>query len=144
MLKVRIIGLSDGLTVPFALTAGLSSIGSARLVVTAGLAELLAGSISMGLGGYCESRSGSQDQDLAEARMSLALTEDSGFASGIGSLPLPIPGDARQGPAIMFEPDGSRSTCDLETIRNQRDTEQLTGGTDGARSDRPIGSSGAQ
>ena len=48
-----IIGLSDGLTVPFALTAGLSSIGSSRLVVTGGLAELCAGAISMGLGGYC-------------------------------------------------------------------------------------------
>jgi VIT1/CCC1 family predicted Fe2+/Mn2+ transporter len=47
-----IIGLSDGLTVPFALTAGLSSLGSSRLVVTGGIAELCAGAISMGLGGY--------------------------------------------------------------------------------------------
>lgn len=47
-----IIGLSDGLTVPFALTAGLSSLGSSSLVVTGGLAELCAGAISMGLGGY--------------------------------------------------------------------------------------------
>ena len=46
------IGFADGLTVPFALTAGLSSIGSSRLVVTAGLAELFAGSLSMGLGAY--------------------------------------------------------------------------------------------
>ncbi|KIR26952.1 membrane fraction protein [Cryptococcus deuterogattii 99/473] len=44
-----IIGLSDGLTVPFALTAGLSSLGSSSLVVTGGLAELCAGAISMGL-----------------------------------------------------------------------------------------------
>ncbi|CAD6570990.1 MAG: hypothetical protein TREMPRED_000087 [Tremellales sp. Tagirdzhanova-0007] len=51
-----IIGLSDGLTVPFALTAGLSSIGSSRLVVTGGLAELCAGAISMGLGGYLASQ----------------------------------------------------------------------------------------
>jgi hypothetical protein len=51
-----IIGLSDGLTVPFALTAGLSSIGSSRLVVLGGLAELIAGAISMGLGGYRECR----------------------------------------------------------------------------------------
>ena len=48
----RIVGLSDGLTVPFALTAGLSGLGSSRLVVTGGLAELCAGAISMGLGGY--------------------------------------------------------------------------------------------
>ena len=52
----RIIGLSDGLTVPFALTAGLSSLGSSKLVVTGGLAELCAGAISMGLGGYLASQ----------------------------------------------------------------------------------------
>ena len=55
LIVCRIIGLSDGLTVPFALTAGLSSLGSSRLVVTGGLAELCAGAISMGLGGYRES-----------------------------------------------------------------------------------------
>lgn len=47
-----IIGLSDGLTVPFALTAGLSALGDTKLVVYGGLAELIAGGISMGLGGY--------------------------------------------------------------------------------------------
>ncbi|KAN0064541.1 Protein ccc1 [Thecaphora frezii] len=47
-----IVGLSDGLTVPFALTAGLSSVGSSRLVVLAGLAELVSGAISMGIGGF--------------------------------------------------------------------------------------------
>lgn len=46
-----IIGLSDGLTVPFALTAGLSTLGT-RTVIFAGMAELIAGAISMGLGGY--------------------------------------------------------------------------------------------
>jgi vacuolar iron transporter family protein len=46
-----IIGLSDGLTVPFALTAGLSGVGSTRIVVLAGLAELVSGAISMGVGG---------------------------------------------------------------------------------------------
>lgn len=51
-LIIRVIGLSDGLTVPFALTAGLSAIGSSKLVVSAGLAELIAGAISMGVGGY--------------------------------------------------------------------------------------------
>ena len=55
-LTCRIIGLSDGLTVPFALTAGLSSLGSSKLVVTGGLAELCAGAISMGLGGYLASQ----------------------------------------------------------------------------------------
>ena len=47
-----IIGLSDGLTVPFALTAGLSSLGDSKLVITGGMAELVSGAISMGLGGF--------------------------------------------------------------------------------------------
>uniref|UniRef100_A0A8H7N277 Uncharacterized protein n=1 Tax=Bionectria ochroleuca TaxID=29856 RepID=A0A8H7N277_BIOOC len=46
------LGFSDGLTVPFALTAGLSSLGTAQTVIYAGFAELCAGSISMGIGGY--------------------------------------------------------------------------------------------
>ncbi|ORY80749.1 membrane fraction protein [Leucosporidium creatinivorum] len=47
-----IIGLADGLTVPFGLTAGLSSLGSSRLVYVAGVAELVSGALSMGVGGY--------------------------------------------------------------------------------------------
>lgn len=52
-----ILGLSDGLTVPFALTAGLASVGSTRIVIMGGLAELVAGCISMGLGGFIGSKS---------------------------------------------------------------------------------------
>lgn len=52
-----IIGLSDGLTVPFALTAGLSALGNTKVVIFAGLAELTAGAISMGLGGYLAAKS---------------------------------------------------------------------------------------
>jgi hypothetical protein len=52
-----IIGLSDGLTVPFALTAGLSTLGDTRVVVYAGMAELIAGAISMGLGGFLGAKS---------------------------------------------------------------------------------------
>lgn len=52
-----IIGLSDGLTVPFALTAGLSALGDTKVVIFAGLAELIAGAISMGLGGYLGAKS---------------------------------------------------------------------------------------
>jgi vacuolar iron transporter family protein len=48
-----VIGLSDGLTVPFALAAGLSgAISNTHIVTTAGVAEIVAGSIAMGLGGY--------------------------------------------------------------------------------------------
>lgn len=50
------IGLSDGLTVPFALTAGLSSLGESKLVVLGGIAELIAGAISMGIGGFLASQ----------------------------------------------------------------------------------------
>ncbi|KAK9236982.1 Ccc1 family [Lipomyces kononenkoae] len=57
LLSDMIIGFSDGLTVPFALTAGISSLGSTRLVVISGLAELFSGAISMGLGGYLGNKS---------------------------------------------------------------------------------------
>ncbi|MGH9559011.1 MAG: VIT1/CCC1 transporter family protein, partial [Bryobacteraceae bacterium] len=49
--------MADGLTVPFALAAGLSAIAAARVIVVAGLAEIAAGSIAMGLGGYLAARS---------------------------------------------------------------------------------------
>jgi VIT1/CCC1 family predicted Fe2+/Mn2+ transporter len=54
-----VIGMSDGLTVPFALAAGLSgsSVATTAIIVTAGLAEVAAGSIAMGLGGYLAARS---------------------------------------------------------------------------------------
>jgi VIT1/CCC1 family predicted Fe2+/Mn2+ transporter len=52
-----VIGMSDGLTVPFALAAGLSgAISSSGIVVTAGIAEIVAGSIAMGLGGFLAGR----------------------------------------------------------------------------------------
>ncbi len=52
-----VIGMSDGLTVPFALAAGLSgAVQATSIVVTAGLAEIAAGSIAMGLGGYLAAR----------------------------------------------------------------------------------------
>jgi len=48
-----VIGMADGLTVPFALAAGLSgAVSSTRLIVIAGMAEIAAGSIAMGLGGF--------------------------------------------------------------------------------------------
>jgi VIT1/CCC1 family predicted Fe2+/Mn2+ transporter len=54
-----VIGMSDGLTVPFALAAGLSgsTVATTAIIVTAGLAEVAAGSIAMGLGGYLAARS---------------------------------------------------------------------------------------
>jgi VIT1/CCC1 family predicted Fe2+/Mn2+ transporter len=53
-----VIGMADGLTVPFALAAGLSgAIDQTAIIVTAGLAEIAAGSIAMGLGGYMAAKS---------------------------------------------------------------------------------------
>jgi VIT1/CCC1 family predicted Fe2+/Mn2+ transporter len=53
-----VIGMSDGLTVPFALAAGLSgAVSTLNVIITAGLAEIAAGSIAMGLGGYLAARS---------------------------------------------------------------------------------------
>lgn len=69
--KVRdfVIGMSDGLTVPFALAAGLSgAVDSTSIVITAGLAEIAAGSIAMGLGGYLAGRTEIEHYDSEERR----------------------------------------------------------------------------
>ncbi len=59
-----VIGMSDGLTVPFALAAGLSgAVASTTIIVTAGFAEIVAGSIAMGLGGYLAGRSDVEHYD---------------------------------------------------------------------------------
>lgn len=64
-----VIGMSDGLTVPFALAAGLSGVvGTTAVVVTAGLAEIAAGSIAMGLGGYLAARSDAEHYASERAR----------------------------------------------------------------------------
>ncbi|OQP62197.1 VIT1/CCC1 transporter family protein [Niastella populi] len=57
MLTDIVIGMSDGLTVPFALAAGLSgAVSSTGIIIIAGIAEIAAGSIAMGLGGYLAGR----------------------------------------------------------------------------------------
>ena len=64
-----VIGMSDGLTVPFALAAGLSGAAAgAAIVVTAGLAEIAAGSIAMGLGGYLAARSDAEHYESERKR----------------------------------------------------------------------------
>ncbi|KAI9333667.1 VIT family-domain-containing protein [Obelidium mucronatum] len=63
-----VVGLSDGLTVPFALTAGLASLGNSRFVVLAGMAEIVAGAISMGLGGYLAGKSEIEHYESEYAR----------------------------------------------------------------------------
>jgi len=62
-----VIGMSDGLTVPFALAAGLSgAVASTGIIVIAGIAEIAAGSIAMGLGGYLAGKTG---QDHYESEL---------------------------------------------------------------------------
>lgn len=64
-----IIGMSDGLTVPFALAAGLSSAGGhMELIIVAGLAEIAAGSISMGLGGFLAAKNEAEHYASEEKR----------------------------------------------------------------------------
>jgi len=64
-----VIGMSDGLTVPFALAAGLSgAIDNSRIVVVAGLAEIAAGSIAMGLGGYLAAKSDAEHYESERQR----------------------------------------------------------------------------
>jgi len=64
-----VIGMSDGLTVPFALAAGLSgAVDSTAVIITAGLAEIAAGSIAMGLGGYLAARSDAEHYAKERAR----------------------------------------------------------------------------
>ncbi len=57
ILRDVVIGMADGLTVPFALAAGLTgAVAASKIVITAGLAEVAAGAIAMGLGGYLAAR----------------------------------------------------------------------------------------
>lgn len=66
-IKDVVIGMSDGLTVPFALAAGLSgAVSSTGLIVLAGLAEITAGAIAMGLGGYL---AGKTEQDFYQSEL---------------------------------------------------------------------------
>jgi VIT1/CCC1 family predicted Fe2+/Mn2+ transporter len=64
-----VIGMSDGLTVPFALAAGLSgALQNTRLIVVGGLAEIAAGSIAMGLGGYLAARGDAEHYEQERLR----------------------------------------------------------------------------
>src|SRR4051812_29084892 len=64
-----VIGMADGLTVPFALAAGLSgAVQNTRLITIGGLAEIAAGSIAMGLGGYLAARGDAEHYKQEKAR----------------------------------------------------------------------------
>jgi VIT1/CCC1 family predicted Fe2+/Mn2+ transporter len=88
-----VIGMADGLTVPFALAAGLSAaVTSTHIIVTAGLAEIAAGAIAMGLGGYLAARTDEEHyaseqrqeyQEIKELR-EVELEEVAGIFRGYG------------------------------------------------------------
>lgn len=68
-----VIGMSDGLTVPFALAAGLSgAVDSNTIIITAGIAEIVAGSIAMGLGGFL---AGKTEQEHYESELKKEYAE---------------------------------------------------------------------
>jgi len=76
-LRDIVIGMSDGLTVPFALAAGLSgAVNSTQIVVTAGLAEIAAGSIAMGLGGYLAAKTDAEVAEVIEVFKAYGVTEE--------------------------------------------------------------------
>ncbi len=71
-----VIGMSDGLTVPFALAAGLTgAVASTGIIVTAGLAEIAAGSIAMGLGGYLAAKNDAEHYASERLREQLEVSE---------------------------------------------------------------------
>ena len=88
-----VIGMSDGLTVPFALAAGLSgAVSSTGIIVVAGIAEIAAGSIAMGLGGYLAGRTEQdhykselkREYDEVENLRHLEIKETKEFFANIG------------------------------------------------------------
>jgi VIT1/CCC1 family predicted Fe2+/Mn2+ transporter len=71
-----VIGMSDGLTVPFALAAGLTgAVSTSTIIITAGLAEIAAGSIAMGLGGYLAARGDAEHYASERKREELEIKE---------------------------------------------------------------------
>ncbi len=75
MVRDVVIGMADGLTVPFALAAGLSAVAASNVIVVAGLAEIAAGSIAMGLGGYLAARSDAEYYASERAREEAEVVE---------------------------------------------------------------------
>ncbi|MBZ5536806.1 MAG: VIT1/CCC1 transporter family protein [Acidobacteriia bacterium] len=76
LIRDVVIGMSDGLTVPFALAAGLSgAVAATSIIITAGFAEIAAGAIAMGLGGYLAARTDEEYYASEKAREDLETQE---------------------------------------------------------------------
>ncbi|KAI0405436.1 Ccc1 family [Xylaria palmicola] len=125
------LGFADGLTVPFALTAGLSSLGQTNTVIYAGMAEICAGCISMGIGGYLAAK-GEQRPDTAnnnlgfehdgrdeeEEKSTAPTSTRSNQAVGDYLAPLQLPTDLLR--AVMAHVDSSP-----EIVARVRDSPDL-------------------
>src|SRR5712691_4838716 len=76
VVRDAVIGMADGLTVPFALAAGLTgAVDTTWIIVVAGLAEIAAGAIAMGLGGYLAARSDAEHYASERAREYVEIRE---------------------------------------------------------------------
>ncbi|KAI1373355.1 DUF125-domain-containing protein [Hypoxylon crocopeplum] len=85
------LGFADGLTVPFALTAGLSSLGQTKTVIYAGMAEICAGCISMGISGYLAARGETEVQtDSHDYGEKLETAEQDNVERYLAPLDLPL------------------------------------------------------
>src|SRR6202047_284202 len=106
-----VIGMSDGLTVPFPLAAGLTgAISQTHLIVTAGFAEIAAGSIAMGLGGYLAARGDAEHYEQEKAReyreiKEIPEEEKAEVSRVLREYGLPAPESTRVAEALSHHPD---------------------------------------
>jgi VIT1/CCC1 family predicted Fe2+/Mn2+ transporter len=106
-----VIGMSDGLTVPFALAAGLSgAVANTRLIVVGGMAEIAAGSIAMGLGGYLAARGDAEHYEQEKAReyreiKEIPEEEKAEVSRVFREYGLPAPESTRVAEALSHHPD---------------------------------------
>ncbi|MCW3087283.1 MAG: iron transporter [Sediminibacterium sp.] len=111
-LRDIVIGMSDGLTVPFALAAGLSgAVKDVNLIVIAGIAEIAAGSIAMGLGGYLAGKT-EQDHYTSELKREYEEIEQ-------------VPDVEKEEVRVFFEGLGlSRDVQELATLELVKDKDR--------------------
>lgn len=109
------LGFADGLTVPFALTAGLSSLGHTDTVLYAGLAEISAGCISMGIGGYLSARQTSTPS-LSPGSESSLLSETAAGGETASYCPASSVADAEKASAQQRE---DKAAAAAATIANR-------------------------
>lgn len=116
------LGFSDGLTVPFALCAGLSSLGRTQTVIYAGLAELCAGSISMGIGGYLSALDDTSLARQGAASPSMAQDESGEMGERLGMLDNESDAMSEDGVEKIRERSEDILRCHLQPLNLAPDT----------------------